>query len=100
MSFFYIQLTHSLVFDCAVIGVYDKEQVTEMVTAFIQLPEDVQGNKPEEEIKQELQAFVDSQVLDYQRIRGGIYIVDDLPRTPGGKIQKRFLQQMYMPTAQ
>ncbi|XP_053678593.1 uncharacterized protein LOC128728967 [Anopheles nili] len=33
--------------------------------------------------------FVEQQVSDYKRLRGGVYFVDELPLTPSGKIVRR-----------
>ncbi|XP_031340065.1 luciferin 4-monooxygenase-like isoform X2 [Photinus pyralis] len=41
-----------------------------------------------------LQAFVDGKVADYERLRGGVKIVDKFPTTSTGKIRKWLLQNM------
>lgn len=41
-----------------------------------------------------LQSFVDDKVADYEKLRGGVKIIDKFPTTPTGKIRKWLLQDM------
>lgn len=46
---------------------------------------------PEEIVK-----FVEDRVDDRQRLRGGVKIVDHVPLTPTGKVNRRLLKQMVL----
>ncbi|KAI8966944.1 hypothetical protein BDF20DRAFT_830552 [Mycotypha africana] len=85
-----ILFTHPKVADCAVIGVYNAELITELPRAYVHL---VDGEKHSQEVEQELQKYCDSRLPDEKHLRGGVVIVDDFPRTASGKIQRRLLRQ-------
>ncbi|KAI8966959.1 hypothetical protein BDF20DRAFT_983486 [Mycotypha africana] len=85
-----ILITHPKVADCAVIGIYQKELTTEYVTAFVTL---VEGEKPSRELEEELREYCDSRLEDEKRIRGGVHIIPEFPRTASGKIQRRVLKE-------
>ncbi|EPB88333.1 hypothetical protein HMPREF1544_04799 [Mucor circinelloides 1006PhL] len=85
-----VLMTHPKVADCAAIGVYYPELVTELPRAYVHL---VDGEKYTEEVERELQEYADSRLSDEKRLRGGVFIVDSFPRTASGKIQRRVLRQ-------
>ncbi|ORZ00952.1 hypothetical protein BCR43DRAFT_453189 [Syncephalastrum racemosum] len=91
-----VLIKHPKISDCAVMGVYSKEEATELVTAFISLKEEYGKPGDFEHIKKEVREYVDNQVVDARRLRGGVYIVDSFPRTSFGKIQKRYLVERYI----
>lgn len=41
---------------------------------------------------EEIRNFFDERVLDREKLRGGVYIVKSIPRTPTGKVQRRNLR--------
>ena len=74
--------------ECAVIGAPDKEW-GEKVIALI-LP------KPGQTIdKKELKAFAKARLSAY-KVPKHIYIVDDFPRSPAGKLLKRKLRESFL----
>lgn len=75
------QIKHPKISDCAVIGVYSKEEATELVTAFVSVKEEYTNPEDAEQLKEEIREYVDSQVVDSRRLRGGVYLVDSFPRT-------------------
>ncbi|ORZ01569.1 hypothetical protein BCR43DRAFT_561776 [Syncephalastrum racemosum] len=83
--------------DCCVVGVYSETEATELVTAFVQLSEEHASDQVnKQKVKREIQEFVDDQVPDPRRLRGGIYLVDSFQRTALGKVKKNLLIEKYI----
>ncbi|KAH7077070.1 4-coumarate-CoA ligase-like protein [Paraphoma chrysanthemicola] len=82
-------VSHPSVTDCAVIGVYDKEQATEIPRAYI-VPANGLG-KTEAEAK-EIINWLSTKVAHHKRLRGGIRWVDEIPKSISGKILRRLLK--------
>lgn len=88
-------LTHPDIVDCAVVGVPDpiKKETSELVRAYIVLrPGSVlDQNKPEEAIAL-IQIWYNPQVAGYKRLTGGIHFVQEVPKSPSGKILRQQLR--------
>jgi 4-coumarate--CoA ligase len=83
-------LTHSSIADAAVIGVYSNEDATEYPVAYVVLQQDeIQSDQMKEEIKN----FVFQRVAQHKRLRGGVYFIDKIPKSPSGKILRRLLRE-------
>lgn len=74
--------------DCAVIGVYDNAQATELPCACVVLKENI---VPCDEVTKEITKFVAKQVISYKQIRMVRYF-DQIPKNPSGKILRRLLR--------
>ncbi|KAI8339493.1 hypothetical protein BC941DRAFT_420640 [Chlamydoabsidia padenii] len=85
-----ILLTSPLVADCAVIGVYDASQATELPRAYVVLQPSVQ---PTQATTKELMDYVASKVVQHKRLRGGIRFIDVVPKSPSGKLLRRVLKE-------
>jgi 4-coumarate--CoA ligase len=83
-------VTHSSVADCAVVGIYSDEQVTEQPLAYVVLK---QNEIPSDELKEEIKNFVSQRVAPHKKLRGGVYFIDKIPKSPSGKILRRFLRE-------
>jgi acyl-coenzyme A synthetase/AMP-(fatty) acid ligase len=77
-----------MVADCAVIGVYDPEQATELPRGYIVLQSGVPKN---ESTANEIKKFVAEQVVHYKQLRSIVFI-DEIPKSASGKILRRILR--------
>ena len=82
-------ISHPMVNDVAVVGIYNKEQATEVPRAYIVPTPGVEGSpKSAQDIMQWLQA----KVASHKRLRGGVRFVDEIPKSASGKILRRLLK--------
>ncbi|OBZ91830.1 putative 4-coumarate--CoA ligase 1 [Choanephora cucurbitarum] len=83
-----VLLGSPLVDDCAVIGVYDHEQATELPRGYIVLKSGVPATKETEEV---IKKFVADHVVYYKQLRSVVF-VQEIPKSPAGKILRRILR--------
>ncbi|KAI9474120.1 MAG: hypothetical protein EXX96DRAFT_529259 [Benjaminiella poitrasii] len=85
-----ILLKSPIISDCAVVGVYDTAQATEIPRAYVVLKDAIE---PSNQLAKEIMKFVAGQVIPYKQIRS-IRFVDTIPKSPSGKILRRLLRNM------
>jgi len=76
-------LEHESIDDAAVIGVYVEQEETEYPTAYVVLKQNVPRS---DNLRKEIKDFVDQQVADYKKLRGGVSFIDQIPRNSSSKI--------------
>ncbi|KAK0427348.1 hypothetical protein QR680_010180 [Steinernema hermaphroditum] len=77
-------LTHPSIKDCAVIGVPD-EASGEIPMAFVVRKDEAVNEK-------EVMDFVKERVSHYKQLKGGVQFIREIPKSPSGKILRRFLR--------
>lgn len=82
-------MLHPLVTDCAAIGVFSEEETSWAPRAFVLLSE---NRRDHEEIKREIMDLVKEKLPDHKQLRGGLFVVKELPRTSTGKVERRTLR--------
>jgi len=82
-------LGHDHILDVGVIGVEDREQATEVPRAYVVLHRD----HPRDEAKaKEILDWAAARTAPHKRLRGGVRFVDQIPKSPSGKILRRVLR--------
>ncbi|KAF8312233.1 AMP binding protein [Clavulina sp. PMI_390] len=90
-------LSHQEIADVAVIGVYDKEQATELPRAYVvSTNNDVLLKDAEKcaEFQKKIQAWVKSKVANHKQLRGGVVVIPVIPKSATGKILRKDLRAM------
>ncbi|KAJ1928767.1 hypothetical protein IWQ60_001767 [Tieghemiomyces parasiticus] len=85
---------HPHVRDAAVIGVYNPQQATEVPRAYVVLTErNGRDGRTEREVTEDIVRFVASQVANHKKLRGGVEIVREIPKSTSGKIMRQVLRK-------
>lgn len=84
-----ILLSHPSINDVAVIGIYDKEEATELPRAYV-VPKEGLGRS--EADAKEIVDWLGKKVAGHKRLRGGVRWIDEIPKSVSGKILRRVLK--------
>ncbi|KAG8765782.1 hypothetical protein FRC15_006748 [Serendipita sp. 397] len=91
-----VLISHPEIVDSGVIGVYSKKHETELPRAYI-VPKGgskVFGTRREQEIFQENVAkWITSKVAKHKYLRGGVIVVEAIPKSAAGKILRKELRE-------
>jgi acyl-coenzyme A synthetase/AMP-(fatty) acid ligase len=82
-------LTHPRIADAAVVGVYDASQATELPTAYVTVRE---GSVDAAAFDREIQEWVAARVARHKRLGGGVFVIDQIPKSAAGKLLRRQLR--------
>ena len=82
-------ISHPKVNDVAVIGIYNKDQATEIPRAYI-VPKPGVEDTPQ--TADEITQWLHARVAKHKRLRGGIRFIDEVPKSASGKILRRLLK--------
>lgn len=83
-------LEHPDVADAACIGIYDEAEATELPLAFIVLAASYNGAR--EQLEQNVRKWIDGRVASHKKLRGGVRVRQEIPKSPSGKILRRLLR--------
>ncbi|KAK4499750.1 hypothetical protein PRZ48_007936 [Zasmidium cellare] len=78
--------SHPKIADAAAIGVWSDEQQTEVPRAYVVKKGEISAT--------EVANFVKGQVASYKQLRGGVYFMDEIPKSASGKILRKDLRQI------
>ncbi|KAJ2053098.1 hypothetical protein H4S04_000901 [Coemansia sp. S16] len=81
---------HPAVVDAAVIPVYDEARATELPKAYVVVRPG--SNSPS--VCSEIQEWLGARVVDYKRLRGGVELIEAIPKSATGKILRRVLKDL------
>lgn len=82
-------MSHPLVIDCAAVGLYSEKESCWLPTGFVMVTNTIVDlRKTKDEILE-----IISQLADEKQLRGGLFMIKDLPRTSTGKVDRRLLCQ-------
>lgn len=87
-----VLLQHPEVADVAVIGIESKEEATELPRAYI-TPSRPLSSQEASSFALGVQDWVSQRVAPHKRLRGGIVIIDQVPKSAAGKILRRELRE-------
>lgn len=89
-------LTHPKVADAAVIGIWSNAQATELPRAYI-VPKGGLAALPADQhaaFGTEIASWVKAKVAQHKRLRGGVLLMEAIPKSPSGKILRKDLRAM------
>ncbi|KAG2753999.1 AMP binding protein [Suillus brevipes Sb2] len=87
-----VLLQHPEVADVAVIGIESKEEATELPRAYITPSRPIFSHEASS-FALGVQDWVSQRVAPHKRLRGGIVIIDQVPKSAAGKILRRELRE-------
>lgn len=85
-----VLLSHPLVTDAGVCGVHDPQLESEVPVGYVSLDPHVRPEDRERVLK-EVKAFVHGRVAKYKQLRGGLFVLDVMPKNATGKLVRREL---------
>nr|KAK5449142.1 hypothetical protein LTR18_002231 [Exophiala xenobiotica] len=86
-------LEHPDVEDACVVGQWVEEQATELPVGFIAVTSKAKA-KDEKIVVDEINHWLNGRVANHKKLRGGLYIVEAVPKSPTGKILRRQLKDV------
>ncbi|PPR03178.1 hypothetical protein CVT26_008027 [Gymnopilus dilepis] len=90
-----VLLTHPDIADAAVIGVESAKEATELPRAYVvhAHPEKVQTEAQKTAFAKSVQKWTEGKVARHKFLRGGVVVIDIIPKSAAGKILRRELRE-------
>jgi 4-coumarate--CoA ligase len=88
-----ILLTNPMISDAAVIGIYSEQDATELPVAYVVLQNPLPTDDDHHKLKKQIQDYVAEKINPHGKLRGGVFIIDKIPKSASGKILRRILRE-------
>lgn len=85
-------LEHPDVVDACVVGIYMESMATELPVGFIVLRHDATSKRSRDDAAKEVRLWLEGRVAGHKKLRGGVWLVDVIPKSPSGKILRRHIK--------
>ena len=82
-------LEHHAVVDACVVGMYMPSMATELPVGFVVLSRDAVSKQSKDAAAKEVRLWVEGRVAGHKKLRGGVWVVDSIAKSPSGKILRR-----------
>jgi len=89
-------LTHPRLVDAGVIGIWSPSQATELPRAYVVPRTPLSSLSPAQrsELEQQVADWIAGKVANHKRLRGGVVLIDAVPKSPSGKILRKDLREL------
>lgn len=84
-------LEHPDIDDACVVGHWVEEQATELPVGFIVVKQSAKA-KGDKAVIEGVNQWLNARIANHKKLRGGLYVVDAIPKSPSGKILRRQLK--------
>ncbi|PVH70742.1 acetyl-CoA synthetase-like protein [Cadophora sp. DSE1049] len=86
-------LEHPDILDASVVGIWVEDMATELPVGFI-VTSEANRAKGDRAVVEEIHKWFNPKVAKHKKLRGGIYVVDAIPKSASGKILRRQLKDL------
>ena len=86
-------LEHEDVEDSCVVGVYVENMATEVPVGFVVVKKGVVERSSREEVARRVKEWLEGRIAGHKRCRGGVHVIDEVPKSASGKILRRQLKK-------
>jgi len=92
----YVLLTHPDIADAAVIGLESTNEATELPRAYVvhANPATLKTAKAKVEFANSVVKWMETKVARHKRLRGGVGVIEAIPKSAAGKILRRELREL------
>ncbi|KAK7691667.1 hypothetical protein QCA50_005066 [Cerrena zonata] len=87
-----VLIQHPDIADAGVVGVYSETEVTEVPRAYVVRKTTSKADPAK--LAKDVQTWIETRVAKHKYLRGGVVVIDAIPRSASGKILRRELREM------